>query len=72
MTRAGRGGVEGLSTHVRACLHYRPASGEVPVAVQVALSETALTKVSRKPDEEMEVKRLERNVRVEVVIIGAD
>jgi hypothetical protein len=44
----------------------------VPVAVQVALSETALMKVSRKPDEEMEVKRLERNVRVEVVIIGAD
>ena len=40
------------------------------MAVQTTLSESVSRKVSRKSDEEMELKRLVRNVRVEVDIVA--
>jgi hypothetical protein len=49
---------------------YRPLSSEVPVAVQMTSPESVSRKISRKSDEEIELERLVRNVRVEVDIVA--
>jgi hypothetical protein len=66
---SGRSWSGGRTLVIYPCLpSYQPLEGEVPVAVQTTSWESASRKVSRKPDEEMELKKLVRNVRVDVDI----